>query len=146
MTSLTAEFGFKCCNSGLWNILQIHSRSQERCRPDQCDTKTFQQPLSEFPAFLSSIFLKIFYRFIHERHRQREKQAPCREHDARLDPRTPGSCPELKADAQPLGHPGGSWSTVVYRTPHYVTVSTECILTAYFHLKLIYQILIDLLF
>ena len=23
-----------------------------------------------------------------------------------LDPRTPGSCPEPKADAQPLSHPG----------------------------------------
>ena len=23
-----------------------------------------------------------------------------------LDPRTPGSCPELKADTQPLSHPG----------------------------------------
>ena len=41
-----------------------------------------------------------------QRHRQREKQAPCREPDAGLDPRTPGSGPELKADAQPLSHPG----------------------------------------
>ena len=41
-----------------------------------------------------------------ERHRQREKQAPCREPDAGLDPGTPGSCPEPKADAQPLRHPG----------------------------------------
>ena len=32
--------------------------------------------------------------------RQREKQAPCREPDAGLDPGTPGSCPEPKADAQ----------------------------------------------
>ena len=36
----------------------------------------------------------------------REKQAPCREPDARLDPRTPGSRPGLKADAKPLSHPG----------------------------------------
>ena len=56
------------------------------------------------------MFLKIL--FIHEthtekqRHRQTEKQDPCREPDARPDPRTPGSCPELKADAQPLSHPG----------------------------------------
>ena len=41
-----------------------------------------------------------------QRHRQREKQAPCREPDVRLDPRTLGSCPEPKADAQPLSHPG----------------------------------------
>ena len=30
-----------------------------------------------------------------ERERQREKQAPCWEADAGLDPRTPGSPPEL---------------------------------------------------
>ena len=37
---------------------------------------------------------------------QREKQAPCREPDMGLNPRTPGSRPELKAGAKPLGHPG----------------------------------------
>ena len=41
-----------------------------------------------------------------QRHRQREKQAPCGEPDVGLDPRTPGSHPELKADAQLLSHPG----------------------------------------
>ena len=41
-----------------------------------------------------------------QRHRQREKQAPCREPDARLDPGTPGSCPGAKAGAQPLNHLG----------------------------------------
>ena len=41
-----------------------------------------------------------------QRHRQREKQAPRREPNVELDPRAPGSCPELKADAQPLSHPG----------------------------------------
>ena len=40
------------------------------------------------------------------RHRQREKQAPHGEPDVGLDPRTPGSKPELKADAQPLSHTG----------------------------------------
>ena len=40
------------------------------------------------------------------RHRQREKQAPCREPDVGLDPRTLGSQPEPKADGQPLSHPG----------------------------------------
>ena len=39
-------------------------------------------------------------------HRQKEKQAPCREPDVGLDPGTPGSRPELKADAQPLHHSG----------------------------------------
>ena len=41
-----------------------------------------------------------------QRHRQREKQAPCGEPDVGLDPGTPGSRPELKADAPPLSHPG----------------------------------------
>ena len=41
-----------------------------------------------------------------QRQGQREKQAPCREPDAELDPRTPGSRPEPKAEAQPLSHPG----------------------------------------
>ena len=37
---------------------------------------------------------------------QRERQVPCREPNAGLDPRIPGSYPELKANAQPLSHPG----------------------------------------
>ena len=41
-----------------------------------------------------------------QRHRQRERQAPRREPDVGLDPRTLGSHPRLKADAQPLSHPG----------------------------------------
>ena len=41
-----------------------------------------------------------------QRHRQREKQFPYREPDVGLDPRTSGSQPEPKADAQPLSHPG----------------------------------------
>ena len=41
-----------------------------------------------------------------ERERLREKQAPCRETDVGLDPRTVGSQPESQADAQPLSHPG----------------------------------------
>ena len=41
-----------------------------------------------------------------QRHRQREKQAPCREADEGLGPRTLGSHPELKAGTKPLSHPG----------------------------------------
>ena len=37
-----------------------------------------------------------------QRYRQREKQAPCREPDVGLDPRTPG----LKSGAKPLSYPG----------------------------------------
>ena len=50
---------------------------------------------------------------MHERHRERgrdigkrEKQALRRERDGGLYPRTLGSQPEPKADAQPLSHPG----------------------------------------
>ena len=39
-----------------------------------------------------------------------ETQAPCREPDAGLDPRTPESHPELKAGAKPLSHPSVSAS------------------------------------
>ena len=41
-----------------------------------------------------------------QRHRQREKQTSHKEPHMELDPRTPGSCPEPKADAQPQSHPG----------------------------------------
>ena len=39
-------------------------------------------------------------------HRQREKQAPNGEPDVGLNPKTPGSQPEPKADAQPLSYLG----------------------------------------
>ena len=55
-------------------------------------------------------FLKRFYLFMRDterqKHRQREKQAPHGEPDVGLDPRTPGSRPEPKEDAQPLSHSG----------------------------------------
>ena len=34
------------------------------------------------------------------------EQALCKEPDVELDPKTPGSPPEPKADAQPLSHSG----------------------------------------
>ena len=40
-----------------------------------------------------------------QRHKQKEKKAPYGEPDVGLDPRTLRSCPELKADTQPLSHP-----------------------------------------
>ena len=52
-----------------------------------------------------SLFKKILFIYSWETHRerqryrQREKQAPCGEPDAGLDPGTPGSQPEPKADA-----------------------------------------------
>ena len=41
---------------------------------------------------------------------QMEKWVPCGEPDAGLDPRTPGSRLELKADTPPLSHPGAQES------------------------------------
>ena len=41
-----------------------------------------------------------------QRHRQREKQAPCQEPDVGLNPGTPGSHPGPKAGAEPLSPPG----------------------------------------
>ena len=40
-----------------------------------------------------------------QRHRRREKQAPCWKPDVGLDPRTPGSRLGPKAGAKPLSHP-----------------------------------------
>ena len=69
-------------------------------------------PMCAFTIVHPSIFLKGFiYLFMRDtererlRHRQREKQAPRREPNAGLDPGTPGSRPEPKADTQPLSHP-----------------------------------------
>ena len=53
--------------------------------------------------------------------REEESQAEgeagsLREPDAGLDPRTPGSCPELKVDAQSLSHPGAPvWDNLKMR-------------------------------
>ena len=41
-----------------------------------------------------------------QRHRQREKQASCREPDVGLDPGTPGPHPGSKAGTKLLSHPG----------------------------------------
>ena len=53
-----------------------------------------------------------------QRYRQREKQAPCKEPNEGLDPRTPGSRPEPKADAQPLSHPGSPHALLILVSPH----------------------------
>ena len=39
-------------------------------------------------------------------HREREAETQAEKPDVGLDPRTLGSHPELKVDAQPLSHPG----------------------------------------
>ena len=65
-------------------------------------------PLSDFIFF--EYFIYLFMRGTDkERGRdigETEKQSPCREPNVGLNPGIPGSCPEQKADAQPLGHPG----------------------------------------
>ena len=63
-----------------------------------------------------------------ERQRHRQKQAPRGELDAGLDPRTPGSGPELKADAQPLSYPGAPCaSSVLLAPPHGCMMATACL-------------------
>ena len=67
------------------------------------------KPIKLDSPFKIIIFLR-FYLFIHERqkerqgHRQREMQAPSRKPNAELDPGSPGSHPECKAE--PLSHSG----------------------------------------
>ena len=61
--------------------------------------------------FMNQTFFNYFYLSImrdieRQRHRQREKQASCGEHNAGLNLRTLGSHPEPKADTLPLSHPG----------------------------------------
>ena len=52
-----------------------------------------------------------------QRHKQSEKQAPCGELDVGLDPRTPESQPQQKADAQPLSYPGVPESVLLKNFP-----------------------------
>ena len=58
--------------------------------------------IASFPFYVFIYFKDFIYLFIRDthrekqRHRQREKQAPCREPDAGLNPRSLGSCPGLK--------------------------------------------------
>ena len=56
-----------------------------------------------------------------QRHRQREKQAPCREPNVGLDPGTPGQCSEAKADTQPLRH-AGIPSTMYFLNASYMDI------------------------
>ena len=54
--------------------------------------------LEFFVCFFFKDFIYLFMRDREtERERQKEKQAPRREPDVGLDPRSPGSCPGLKA-------------------------------------------------
>ena len=55
-----------------------------------------------------------------QRHRQREKQASCREPNVGLDLRTVGSRPEPKAGAKLLRHPGIPTYSFLYMTSHFI--------------------------
>ena len=63
----------------------------------------FRQRVNHFFKDLKNVFMRDPER---QRPRQREKQAPCREHEVGLHPRTQGSRPGPKAGAKPLSHPG----------------------------------------
>ena len=61
-------------------------------------------------------FFLTFYLFIYSQETERDRdigrgrsRLPVGKPDAGLDPRTPGSQPEPKADTQPLSHPGALW-------------------------------------
>ena len=64
----------------------------------------FYRSLESLPSFFFKDLIYLFMRDTHterdrqiDRHRQREKQAPCRKPDVGLDPGTPGSRPGWKA-------------------------------------------------
>ena len=63
------------------------------------DLSSARCPCSPSDTPISFFFFLRFYLFIHERqrHRQREEQAPCREPDGGLNPRTSGSRPGPEA-------------------------------------------------
>ena len=75
-----------------------------------CFLRISHKAISSFSWHSSSTFFKDFiYLFMRDterkrRHRQREKQDPCREPNVGLHPGTLGSCLEPKT--QPLSHPG----------------------------------------
>ena len=86
---------------------KVRGSSEERLHPREslgCNKDSDRDGVSQF-------FLKILFIYSSEkqrerqRHRQREKQVLCREPDVRLDPRSPGSRPELKT-GQLQSHPG----------------------------------------
>ena len=105
---------------------RLHERCVGRCVHGYCAQSFPRQSLqpNQYRQFQSPVCgnkgvnrcqgssqssLKKNYLFIRnrerDRHRQREKQAPCREPNVGLDPWTPGPHPEPKAGTKPLNHP-----------------------------------------
>ena len=63
----------------------------------------------ELYFFFEVVFIYLFMRDTErerQKHRQKEKWARHGESNVGLDPGTPGSCLELKVNAQPLSNPG----------------------------------------
>ena len=95
----------------VWSLIQPSLFSQPLLFPPHYTGNDFSSIYIKSWIILFS-FLKILFTYSWETHkekqrrRQREKQVLRREPDVRLDPRTLGSWPELKADVQPLSHPG----------------------------------------
>ncbi|XP_048962118.1 WD repeat, SAM and U-box domain-containing protein 1 isoform X2 [Canis lupus dingo] len=85
--------GSSCGDITVWDdkMRCLHSEKAHDLGITCCDFSS--QPVSDF------IYLFMREREM-QRHRQREKQAPCREPDVGLDPGTPGSHPRPKADGE----------------------------------------------
>ena len=72
-----------------------------------------------------------------QRHRQRKKQVLCGEPDAGLNSRTQGSCPEPKADAQPLSHPGIPRMVCIFKMKMYSWSVEISVLMAFRNMRII---------
>ena len=101
----------------IWVAGTLSQRGTPRCSLQ----RNYGWPFRQWNSLLIislSLFLNILFTHLLERERerqqastssgegQREKQALCEEPSVGLHPKTPGSWPELKVDAQPLSHPG----------------------------------------
>ena len=60
------------------------------------------------------VFKDFIYSSEKQRHRQKEKQASCRDPDMGFDPGTPRSHSGPKAGAKPLSHPGIQETSFLY--------------------------------
>ena len=87
---------------------------------------------TEISMLLIFSFLKDFiYLFMRDtekerlRHRQREKQAPCREPDVGLNPGTPGSCPGPKAGAHHWATQGSPDPQILFFFKYFIIYSWD---------------------
>ena len=92
---------------------------QRRIRNNLKSTLKPYQVYSSVVTLTFFFFFKILFLYSWEtqrqrqKHRQREKEAPCKEPDVGLNP-CQGSCPEPKADTQPLSHSGAPKALILY--------------------------------